>query len=258
VKKNIILQFIIILIILIFWNSIHFGYNFQKQNYFDEISEIPILLFSQKTETLDSLKTQLSSTNYISQVEIETKTKIAEKLISQYELDSVESVLKNHSLPDVMKIFPNGIYFNRENKDKLLHIISGANMEMEFNPELWEIVHKKIELIEKSYKYINVLIIIFILFITVFLRLHFEFGADKFWSVYRSSGGKFGKRRKYFIINSLMLIILPVLLIYLCYTLLLKYSVFLIKIEPLYFGLEIIVLIISSLISALILGKRLL
>ncbi len=256
-KKNIIFQFAIILIILISWNFIHFGYNFQKQNYFNEISEIPVLLFSQKPKTLDSLKTKLNSSNYISQIIIETRTEIIEKLISKYDLDSVKTVLENHSLPDVMKIFPNGIYFNRENKDKLLNIISGTDLEIEFNPELWEIVHKKIELIEKSYKFINILIIIFFLFITVFLRLHFEFGADKFWNVYRSSGGKFGQRRKYFIINSLMLIILPVLLIYFCYFLLLKYSVFLIKIEPLYFGLEIIALIISSLISALILGKRL-
>ncbi len=257
-KKNIVFQFIIILLILIFWNLIHLGYNFQKQNYFTEISEIPIILFSEEPGTLDSLKIQINQLNYIARIFIQNKTEIMEDLISKYDLDSVKTVLEDHSLPNVMNIFPDGKNFNRVHKDELMNIITAPDLSFEYDHGLWESIHTKIDLLDKSYRFLNILMIIFFLFLTVFLRIHFEFKHDHFWKIYRASGGKFYQRRKYFMINSLILIFVPVLLIYFSYLLLLNNAVLSIEIEPVYFGLEIVVLVFSSIISFMILGKRLL
>jgi len=257
VKKSIVIQSIVILLILVTWNFIHLGYKLQKQAYFEKISEVPILVFSQNSEILDSLKTQLSFAGYVSKIEIETKTEIAEKLISKYELNSIKSVLENHSLPDVMKVFLEGENFDRARKEELLLMLSGTDLKTECNPEDWNILFDKIDFLDKSYQVINIMIIIFTFFITVFMQIHFEYKQDKFWYVYESSGGKYGQRRKHFLISSFFAIFLPAILVYGSYLLLINFSYLTIKIDITSFGLEILVLLISTHISQSILRKRL-
>ena len=95
------------------------------------------------------------------------------------------------------------------------------------------------------------------LFISIFLRIHFEIKSDIFWKIYYSSGGQIGKRRKQFFVNSLYLCFIPLILIVAIYYAFIYFQLLHVEIDYRFFGIELLTLAISSLFAGIALGKNL-
>ena len=258
-KKGIFFQIIIIIILLVVWDLLHIGYNHQKKVLEVNTSELPMLIFSTDVILLDSLAKKLDDLSFIKNIIIEADSIIAEKLISGYDLDNAKTILSSYKLPSLMKISFDGALFQTPQKEKLDRILSSSEyleLIVNYDSNLWQINRDKLELLTKIYYGGNGLILVLLLFITVFLRIHFEIKSNDFWQIFRSSGGNRKVRRKQFLLNSLWLCFVPLLLVTGLYFAAMYFKYINIQIDYRLFCVEFVAIIISILMSRIFLGKN--
>lgn len=258
-KKGIFFQIIIIFIVLLVWNLLHLGYEFQKEVFENNISLSPMMLLSMQEDTLDQLKLKIEKNDYIKEITIIQDSVIARTLIKNYDLGDSNDILKFYPLPTAMQINFVGEKFQIEQKIELDKIL------LEFYPDViyyfdnvqWQENLNKIVLLTKGYYAGFGSFIIFMLFTSIFLRVHFEMKSNDFWKIYSSSGGHFGKRRKQFFVNSLSICFIPLILNVAIYYALIYFQLLNIEIDYRFFVIELLTVIISSLFTGATLGENL-
>jgi len=259
VKKGIFFQIIIIIILLATWNFLHIGHGHQKKVLENNISELPMLIFSNDVTLLDSLAKELDDLSFIRNIIIEADSIVAEKLISGYGLDNAKAILSSYNLPSLMKLSFAGETFQIPQKEELEKILSSSEyieLIVNYDSDLWQLNRDKLELLTKIFYGGNALILVLLLFISVFLRIHFEIKSNDFWQIFRSSGGNRKVRRKQFMLNSLWLCFAPLLLVTGIYFATLYFKYINIQIDYRLFGVEFAAIIISILMSRIFLGKN--
>jgi len=259
VKKGIFFQIIIIFLILLAWNLFHLGYEFQKDTYERNISSSQMVVLSMQGNTLKILSSKIQEFDYINEISIIQDSVISQTLIKSYELKESNDILRSYILPTAMQISFEGDKFKIEQKIELERTLLEYTPVViyYFDDAYWQINQNKIIILTKGYYAGFGLFIIFMLFITIFLRIHFETKSNHFWKVYYSSGGHFGKRRKQFFINSLYLCFIPFILNAAIYFALFSLQFLPVEIDYRFFGIELATLILSALFSGLFLGKEL-
>lgn len=258
-KKGIFFQIIVIFIILLGWNLLHLGYEYQKDVFEDNISASPMMLLSMQENTLEQLKLKIESSNYIKDISIIKDSIIAQTLINNYDLGDSDEILRSYLLPTAMQINFMGEKFQIEQKLELERTL------LEYSPAVihyfdnanWQDNQNKISFLTNGYYIGFGLFIIFILFISIFLRIHFEMKSNVFWKIYHSSGGQIGKRRKQFFVNSLYLCFIPFILNVAIYYALIYFQLLHVEINYRFFGIELLALAISSLFAGIALGENL-
>lgn len=257
-KKGILFQIIIIFIVLIGWNLFHLGYEFQKDVLEDNISVSPMMLLSMHENTLDQLRSKIENDAYIKDITIIQDSVIAKTLITNYDLEDSNEILRSYLLPTAMQINFAGGKFQIEQKQELERIL------LEYSPDViyyfdsarWQIDQNKIALLTKGYYIGFGLFVVFMLFTSIFLRIHFEMKSNIFWKIYYSSGGYIGKRRKQFFFNSLYLCFIPLILNVIIYYVLQYFQLLSVEIDYRFFGIELLTIIIGSLFAGIALGKE--
>ena len=238
---------------------LHLGYEFQKEVFEDNISSSPMMLLSMQKDTLDQLKLKIEENEYIKEISIIQDSVIANTLIANYDLEGSNDLLSSYLLPTAMQINFIGEKFQIEQKIEIDGIL------LEFSPDViyyfdntqWQGNLNKIALLTKGYYAGFGLFIIFMLFISIFLRVHFEMKSNDFWKIYSSSGGHFGKRRKQFFVNSLYICFIPLILNIAIYYGLIYFQLLPVTIDYSLFGIEFLTVIISSLFAGIALGENL-
>ena len=238
---------------------LHLGYEFQKNIFEDNISASPMILLSMQEDTLELLSSKIDQNDYISEITIIQDSIIAKRLIENYDLEGSNEILRSYLLPTAMRITFVGEKFKIEQKQKLERTL------LEYSPAViyyfdevkWQGTQNKIELLTKGYYAGFGIFIILMLFISIFLRIHFEIKSDIFWKIYYSSGGQIGKRRKQFFVNSLYLCFIPLILIVAIYYAFIYFQLLHVEIDYRFFGIELLTLAISSLFAGIALGKNL-
>jgi len=259
VKKGIFFQIVVIFIILLGWNLLHVGYQFQKDVFENNISDSPMMILSMQEDVLEQLKLRIEKKNYISDIIIIQDSVIAQTLISNYDLDDSKETLKSYILPTAMQISFVGEKFQIEQKLELERIL------LEYTPEVihyfdsakWQIAQNKISILTNGYYWGFGGFILFMLFISIFFRIHFEMKSNTFWKIFHSSGGHFGKRRKQFFFKSIHLAFIPIILNLALYYALKYFQLLSVEIDYRFFGIELLTIVISSLFAGLALGENL-
>ena len=257
-KKGISFQIIVIFIVLVGWNLLHLGYEYQKNVFENNISASPMMLLSMQENTLEQLKLKIEKNDFIRDIIIIQDSIVAQTLITNYNLGGSKNILSSYILPTAMQINFAGDKFQIEQKRELERILLdyAPAVIYYFDSVQWQIDQNKITLLTKGYYAGFGLFIIFILFISIFLRIHFEIKSNVFWKIYRSSGGRFGKRRKQFLVNSLYLCSIPLILNVVIYYSLTHFQLLYIKIDYRFFGIELLSLVISSLFARIALREN--
>jgi len=99
VKKGIFFQVIVIFIVLLGWNLLHLGFQFQKDIFEDSISSSPMMLLSMQENTLKQLRTKIENNDYIKEVTIIQDSVIAKILIENYDLENSMKYLDHICCP---------------------------------------------------------------------------------------------------------------------------------------------------------------
>ena len=258
-KKGIFFQIIIVFIVLLGWNLLHLGYEFQKEVFENSISSSPMMLLSMQENTLDKLKLKIEDNDFIKEIAIIQDSVIARTLITNYDLEDSNDLLSSYLLPTAMQINFVGEKFQIEQKIELERILLEFSTDViyYFDNALWQGNLNKIALLTKGYYAGFGVFIIFMLFISILLRVHFEMRSNDFWKIYSSSGGHFGKRRKQFFVNSLYICFIPLILNVAIYYGLIYFQLLPVEIDYRFFGIELLTLIISSLFAGIALGENL-
>ena len=255
-KKLILFQVVVIFLILVAWNMLHLGFDFQKKFHQNQIGEIPVVLFADKLDSLEMVRTALDSLSYIREIKIEKSSEIADKLIKLYNLNDASEVLEKHSLPNIMHIYVIGRMFDQNKKNELFELISSSSKNVKYNNGLWQISRRKLNFLNKIYLVFNGIFVVLVLGLTVFLRMNFENRTNRFWEIFKRSGGKIGARNRKYIIHSLFLIFIPVILSFSIYFGARYFDKLDLFIPYICFGLEAFILLMSVLIVRLILRKK--
>ncbi|MCD6177060.1 MAG: hypothetical protein J7K29_04410 [Candidatus Cloacimonetes bacterium] len=258
-KKGISFQIIVIFIVLVGWNLLHLGYEYQKNVFENNISASPMMLLSMQENTLEQLKLKIEKNDFIRDIIIIQDSIVAQTLITNYNLGGSKNILSSYILPTAMQINFAGDKFQIEQKRELERILLdyAPAVIYYFDSVQWQIDQNKITLLTKGYYAGFGLFIILILLISIFLRIHFEIKSNVFWEIYRSSGGRFGKRRKQFFVNSLYLCSIPIILNVVIYYSLMHFQLLHLKIDYRFFGIELLSLVIGSLFARIVLRENL-
>jgi len=272
VKKGIFFQIITITIFLIFWNSLHFGkhlhiriFEQKKIQIYQKLSPIPIIIFSYKLDSLYSIKTKLNSFLWVDSLQIEEQTKISERLIAEYQLSQSSEVLSRYTLPNVMKIYLKGEFFHKSEKDAIWRIIKENDeaADINYDNEFWEKIQVEADNVQPSINFLNFayliangVIIVFLIFFVIFMRIHFEIKRDQFWKIFQISGGKKNSRAKMFFLNSFILSIIPTGLNFGAYFAAIYFDYLQIQIDIKLFIIELGTLMFAYLLTSLFLIRR--
>jgi hypothetical protein len=157
-----------------------------------------------------------------------------------------------------MKIYFYGELYNISAKTHFEDILkeSEDNIDYHFDEGTWNFYQDRLNLVDKLYLYGNLVYILFFLFITVFLRIHFEIRDDQYWRVYVKAGGRMAVRRKHFMLSSLLISLLPFLLVFMAVHLAHFFGYIHFYVDLRVFAVELAVLIFGCALSVLILGDR--
>ena len=271
-KKGIFFQIITITIFLIFWNSLHFGkhlhiriFEQKKIQIYQKLSPIPIIIFSYKLDALYSIKSKLNSFLSVDSLQIEEQTKISERLIAEYQLSQSSEVLSRYTLPNVMKIYLKGEFFHKSEKDAIWRIIKENDeaADINYDNEFWEKIQVEADNVQPSINFLNFayliangVIIVFLIFFVIFMRIHFEIKRDQFWKIFQISGGKKNSRAKMFFLNSFILSIIPTGLNFGAYFAAIYFDYLQIQIDIKLFIIELGTLMFAYLLTSLFLIRR--
>ena len=255
-KKAIIFQIFVILIILIGWNFLHIGYHYQKQFYYKELSEKPMILICNELSILDSVKAQLINQKYIRKIEIETKEEVAENLIELYDLQVARDFIENYELPNVMKIYFNAQYFDYQKKVDFDIIVSDSAIQKNYDELFWSKTQQKVHKLFKVSQLTNLIFILFTIFFLSLIRVYFEQKSHEFWKIFRASGGHIHRRRDKYILHSTILILVPMLINIGLYYGIKFYKNWQFFIDYKMFIVEFFTLILGMMFARLIMGKK--
>jgi len=257
-NKGIAFLFFIILVLLLVWNCLPLAYNYQKNVFSSEIEDYPILLISESSGSLDSLKVRMLNIDYVENIEIERDSVISEKLIEIYKLDNARNILTKYDLPDVMKIYISGIQFNLESLDDFDLLMKNEFPELNYKyntKPLFDLEIKRDILLKVFYIAFLIMILITIL-IVGFLRFHFEIQKNTYWKIFREAGGYSNHRNKQYWMNTLLLLFVPLALVAGSYYVLNFYGLIPLVIYPIFFGIQFLTLLCSSLLTKIFLGTK--
>lgn len=216
-----------------------------------------MILFSMDLNSLDSLSSDISERSYIKEVIVESDSTVSENIITDYGLNGAQNILEKYALPNVMSIYFDGEKFKSVQKDELEKIILNyPDVVMNYDIPSWAVSRMKIKMLHRTYLIGNGLFFFFLLFITVFLRIHFEMKSNEFWKIFRTSGGSPKIRRKQFLINSLWTGLFPVAFVFIVYFAALYFQYLRIEIDYRLFGIEFAAMLFSTLIARISLGKN--
>ena len=271
-KKGIFFQIIIITIFLIFWNSLHFGkhlhiriFEQKKTQIYQKLSPIPIIIFSYELDSLYSIKTKLNSLLWVDSLQIEEQTEISKRLIAEYQLSESSEILSRYTLPNIMKIYLKGEFFHKSEKEKVWRIIkeNDEDAEINYDNEFWEKIQIEADNVQPDINFINFayliangVMIVFLIFFVIFMRIHFETKRDQFWKIFRISGGKQNSRAKMFFLNSFVLSIIPTGLNFGIYFAAIYFDYLKIQIDNKLFIIEFGTLMLAYLLTSLFLIRR--
>jgi len=257
-NKGIVFLFIITLLLILIWNCIPFGYEYLKAAYGKELEENPILLISESSISLDSLKAKIVNFTYVDYIEIERDSIISNKLIEIYNLDTARSILSKYNLPDVMKIYLKGAEFdlNRLSELDLLIRTDFPELIYKYNNKLLVKFEVRKGLLLNVFYIANGLMVLTVLLILGFLRFHFEIQKNTYWKIFREAGGHSNYRNRQYWLNSLILITVPLGLAAGSYFILQYYNMITFVIDPFLFGIEFVILLFSSILTRLFLGAK--
>ncbi|HCX73126.1 MAG TPA: hypothetical protein DHM37_05355, partial [Candidatus Cloacimonas sp.] len=222
------LLFLIIFLIVSCWNTGHLFYQQQLQkweqeveDYYSNLSVIPMVIFSEKAAGLKALKKTIINEEYIHSIEIETNTEVVEKLIEKYHLQEAELLKEKYSLPHVMTIFFDTSAFDAASKQRITQLILAMdeNADINYNENLWQEIRGKTADLKNKIHFLQQILLpiqigislLFILFIT-FLWVNFANKNNSYWHVFRKAGGNPKLRNIKFYSLLTMLTLLPVLL----------------------------------------------
>ena len=257
-KFAIVFQILVILIAFLVWDLLHISYQYQQENYYTELEQLTLIVFSKDLSILDSLQLDLEKISSVKKIKINQNKIISENIIESYELDYASDILQNFTLPSVMEINFHGDQYDRSQKARMENLLlrKYPDLIINFDNDLWFMIRKKIDFLNKIYLYGNLIYISLFLFITIFLRIHFEIRSDQYWQIFKMSGGKLELRRKKYLIDSLSYLFIPFSLSVIVYALAITLKYLPYKIYPRMFAAQFISILLSILISGIILGSR--
>ena len=257
-RKGLIFQIFISLVLLVGWNLLHFGFEDQQNKIFGEASQAKMIIFSEDLRKLHDLEIELEQVYYIDDMEIESDTHVANMLIDNYDLGDVKDILVSYNLPNLMTISFAGEHYQTTEKLEFADFLIENYPELNttFDEELWQNTQDNMAGLKHNYMIANLIYLGLLLFIMIFLRIHFEIKHDEFWRIFRSAGGSYHKRNIEFIKDSLILAIIPIGLIASAYYLLIYREIISYHLDLRLFGIELAALILVTLISRISLWSK--
>jgi hypothetical protein len=257
-KKGIIFQIFITLVLLIGWNLIHYGFELVQEKAFSTASKAQMIIYAEDFDKLLDLQSELAQVYYIKNVTVESDTTVANSLIENYDLGNVREILVSYNLPNLMSINFDGRIYRSPEKAEFEDFLASSYPEINtaFDQELWEEVESDLQNIKRNYLLANAIYLVLLLFILIFMRIHFEVKHDEFWRIYRSAGGAHTKRNREFIKDSISLALVPLALIFAAYQALLYREIISFEIDYHFFAVELGAIILAALLARIALWSK--
>ncbi len=215
-RKSIIVQFLIALILLAAWS---FGIVVSQQymnTIYGNLYKYPILVYSYDFDRLNRLKVDLDKVTFITEITLEKSADLSAALQKKYQLDNAQEILQNSPLPNLLVIRYEG-----SNRQQLQGIIFQINsydktMLLEYRESAWdEIFNNAYDFKQKADLFLW-LWVAFSLFFLIISRIKYEnINYPKF-------ADPSNRTRSYILrygVNTLMLNVIPFIFVYLGYNL---------------------------------------
>ncbi|KQC11096.1 MAG: hypothetical protein APR54_11280 [Candidatus Cloacimonas sp. SDB] len=257
-NRYIVFLFVVIFILLLAWNLIPFLFQQQKNMYLNEIEESPIVLIIESSTDLDSLSILMDDLNYIDHYVVERDSTISNLLIETYNLERAKNILAKYDLPDIIKIYLDFSQFGLDKYFQLEKLIKTGYPDViyKYNTrKLLDFETRKNHLLNAFYL-INGIVIIFVLLLLTFLRVHFESKQNNYWKIFRESGGHSTYRNRQYWLNSILLCVAPAGIIVGIYYLFQAHGIISGEINFYLFIAQFATLVLASILGRIFMGEK--
>lgn len=256
-RKGIVFQLLLCLIILGGWNYLHIYIQQRRNEIKNEIQRIPFIIISRDIESLHLATAKLDSLGYIARTNLEPDSLVARKLYSTYNLQKAGDILDQFRLPHVMQIFLRGEEIDLEELTRIRDFFTGfSGIQFGYNEQQFLKLFQAELSLDKIYLLINVIIILLTIFLLTTLRINSETRSDDFWQVYQRAGGRIKIRNRNYWEKSLILLLAPLTLNIGVYFLILNHRIISSEIDPKFFILEGVTVFFSIILTRIILGDK--
>jgi len=215
---------LIILVLVLVNDGIYYLRNFseaelaqREEAAYITITENPAILIV-SGEHSAAISEKIGNLYFVEEVKLQDKQALVDALCDQYQLDEARMLLDDLNLPAVLEIYFSAYRFGTIESDLFLQAAEGETgiYQMIYTEEnyvsAWQSLTRILQIQGKMETYLPRLYIalgILVLVITGYFRISYETRNLKYWKVYIRSGGHLRQKRLVQIMNSLLLVLLP-------------------------------------------------
>jgi hypothetical protein len=213
-KKQFMLLIVTGVLLVMGWTVVEYLLQSQIQYQYNQLANVPVMIYSWDLKVMDSLKADLSKYGFIRDTLYKPGDKSAEELIQKYNLKGAEDILREKALPDLMIIYLKGNSQARADKlilrDYLDNRADKNRMMVEYQDDMWNLTLTRLDQLSQV-RWIVMAFLSLVIFIVFLLkRLHYEHHLARILHLTHAKGPVGTELHDHFWGNSLLLAFVPV------------------------------------------------
>jgi hypothetical protein len=213
-KKQFMLLIVTGILLVMGWTVVEYLLQSQIQYQYNQLSNVPVMIYSWDLKVMGSLKADLAKYGFIRETIYKNGDQSAEELIQKYSLKGAEDILREKALPDLMIIYLKGVSKARADKlilkDYLDNRQDKNRMMVEYQDDMWNQTFTRIDQLSQV-RWIVIAFLSLVIFIVFLLkRLHYEHHLARIVHLTHAKDAAGAELHEHFLGNSLLLAFVPV------------------------------------------------
>jgi len=239
------------ILLVLGWTVIEYLLQSQIQYQYSQLSSYPILVYTWNDSLMEQVKLDLQQFDFVANQEIKSSEKAAQELIQKYNLQGVEDILEEKTLPNVLIVTMSGNSRSREQKLQLKDKLSAPpykdKIMVEYQNDIWNKTFERIDQLNGIHWIVLSFLALVIYLVYVFKRLHYEHRHIRLQHLLKIGDLEAVRTGETFWSYSALLVFAPVTLAWLIYEVLSYSDVLQYDIPWYFFLIQIAVLAVASL-----------
>jgi hypothetical protein len=252
-KKQFMLLIITGVLLIMGWTVVEYLLQSQIQYQYQQLSNVPVMIYSWDLKVMDSLKADLAKYDFIREIIYKAGDQSADELIQKYNLKGAEDILQEKALPDLMIIYLKGISKARANKLILKDYLDNRNdknrMMVEYQDDIWNLTFTRIDQFSQV-RWIVIAFLSLVIFIVFLLkRLHYEHHLARIMHLTQTRESGETELHDHFLGNSLLLAFVPAGISFFLYKIFYISDWLLYSIKGYFFLIQLLVILLATAVA---------
>jgi hypothetical protein len=249
-KKQFILLIVTGILLIMGWTVIEYLLQSQVQYQYQQIANIPVMIYSWDMKVMKSLQEDIGKYDFIRETLYKPGDISAAELIRKYGLKGAEDILREKALPDLMIIYLKGNFKARADKlilkDYLENRPDKDRMLVEYQSDNWSQTFNRIDQLNQVRWIVMAFLSLVIYIVFLLKRLHYEHHLARIRHLIATKQTEQVELHDHFWGNSLLLGLVPVGISFFLYQIAYNSDWLLYSIRGYFFLIQLLVIALAT------------